>query len=91
MLSVNFFALDFRRYGRAKLKDQRSNYCNSLTEYFEEIHAALVVMSELGIKDVCIMGAGTGTRFHLFGLLVSSQIDVVYLFSLLSSRFYLTH
>lgn len=39
--SVDFYALDFRKYGRSILPHQHPNYCLDMEEYFEEITMAL--------------------------------------------------
>jgi hypothetical protein len=52
--------LDLRSYGRAKLKDQRPNYCNTLSEYFEEIHTAIEIMKREGNTNIILSGQGTG-------------------------------
>jgi len=40
----DFYALDLRKYGRSILPQQHQNYCQNLTEYFEEMSKALEII-----------------------------------------------
>jgi len=55
----DFYALDFRRYGRSLLAHQKPNYCTNIEEYFEEITAALKMIKENNI-NIYILGHSTG-------------------------------
>lgn len=61
----HFYAIDLRKYGRSILPHQKSNNMRSLTEYFEDLDAALEIMEQEGNKQVVLSGHSTG------GLLVT--------------------
>ncbi|MBO0359262.1 alpha/beta hydrolase [Hymenobacter sp. BT186] len=60
-----FYALDLRKYGRALLRHQRPNNVRNLTEYFEDLDAALAVIRAEGSYTLVLSGHSTG------GLIVS--------------------
>ncbi|GAA2529960.1 alpha/beta hydrolase [Rarobacter incanus] len=56
-----FFAIDLRRYGRSLRSGQTANYTDDLSEYFEELDAAIrIITTELGYSKVVVMGHSTG-------------------------------
>ena len=57
----DFYALDLRRYGRSLRAKNRPNYCADLTEYDEELNAAIaIVREEEGHETVVLLGHSTG-------------------------------
>lgn len=57
----DFFALDLRRYGRSlDASEPYPNYAGNLDDYFEEIDAALDVISRDGYPFVLLNGHSTG-------------------------------
>lgn len=57
---INFYALDLRKYGRSLLPHQHINYCKDLSEYFEEITAALHIIKEESGGKILYNGHSTG-------------------------------
>ncbi|QNH63184.1 alpha/beta hydrolase [Hymenobacter sediminicola] len=55
-----FYALDLRKYGRALLPHQRPNNVRNLSEYFEDVDAALAVMRAEGAQTQVLSGHSTG-------------------------------
>ncbi|UOQ65338.1 alpha/beta hydrolase [Hymenobacter volaticus] len=60
-----FYALDLRKYGRAILRHQRPNNVRDLTEYYDDLDAALAVIRAEGSTTVVLSGHSTG------GLIIS--------------------
>ncbi|GAA4026971.1 alpha/beta hydrolase [Allokutzneria multivorans] len=57
----DFYAVDLRRYGRSIRPDQLPTYTTDLTEYFEEIDAAIeVIRSEHGHQRLVLLAHSTG-------------------------------
>lgn len=56
----DFYALDLRKYGRSILPHQHQNYCQSLTEYFEEITSALEIIHKNNESEIFLLGHSTG-------------------------------
>lgn len=57
----DFYALDMRRYGRSLRAGNRPNYTTDLTEYDEEISAAIeIVRAEEGHDTLVLLGHSTG-------------------------------
>ncbi|MBD2714730.1 alpha/beta hydrolase [Microvirga sp. STR05] len=55
-----FYALDLRKYGRALVPHQRPNNVRNLSEYFEDVDAALAVMRAEGSYTLVLSGHSTG-------------------------------
>lgn len=55
-----FYALDLRKYGRALLRHQRPNNVRNLTEYFQDLDAALAVIRAEGSGTLVLSGHSTG-------------------------------
>lgn len=45
-LGFDFFAIDLRKHGRSLLPHQTANFCLDLTEYYEDLDAALATIRE---------------------------------------------
>lgn len=56
----NFYAVDLRRYGRSLTASQRPFEVRELTEYFEDIRAAVEAIRQEGANDITLMGHSTG-------------------------------
>lgn len=56
----NFYAVDLRKYGRSILHGQRLFEVRDLSEYFEDINAALDIIVHDGNCSIIIMGHSTG-------------------------------
>lgn len=57
----NFYALDLRKHGRSLLPHQRACYAKDLSEYFEEISAAIRIITQTDGNDhLIIQGHSTG-------------------------------
>ncbi len=52
----NFYAIELRKYGHSLLAHQKPNYCKSLSEYYEDIDAALNRIE----GNVILLGHSTG-------------------------------
>ena len=66
----NFYALDLRKYGRSILKNQKHNNVRSLSEYYEDIDAALAIIKEEGNQNIILYGHSTG------GLIITLYANV---------------
>lgn len=69
----NFYALDLRKYGRSLLPHQKMNTMRSLTEYYEDLDAALTIIRQEGNKQVLLSGHSTGGL--LVTLYASERVD----------------
>lgn len=67
--SIDFYALDLRKYGRSLLEHQHPNYCKNIEEYFEEISIAINEIHNLSKKPIYLFGHSTG------GLIASSYMN----------------
>jgi alpha-beta hydrolase superfamily lysophospholipase len=56
----DFCALELRKYGHALMANQHPNYCKSITEYFEEVDAAILKIREINSEEIILMGHSTG-------------------------------
>lgn len=56
----DFYALDLRKYGRSYMQGQELFETRDLSEYFEDVTAALDVIAESGCKEIVLMGHSTG-------------------------------
>ncbi len=57
----NFYALDLRKYGRSLGEGQRLAFCKDIREYFPEISASLLIVTEEEGNDwVVLSGHSTG-------------------------------
>ncbi len=56
----NFYAVDLRRYGRSLMPNQRPFEVRDLSEYFEDIEAALRTIRSEGAEEIILMGHSTG-------------------------------
>lgn len=56
----DFFALELRKYGHSLLPHQHPNYCQSISEYFEEISIAIQSLYDKSQKKILLMGHSTG-------------------------------
>ncbi len=60
-LGYDFYALDLRKYGRSLLPHQTPNFCLDLTEYYEELDAALALIKDRDGHDIVVVsGHSTG-------------------------------
>ncbi len=60
-LGYDFYALDLRKYGRSLLAHQTPNFCLDLSEYYEELDAALALIRQRdGHAAVIVTGHSTG-------------------------------
>lgn len=57
---IRFYALDLRKSGRSYRKHQRESNFRDISEYFEEIDKALMIMKKEGCEQVLINGHSTG-------------------------------
>ena len=57
---LDFYALDLRRYGRSLRAGEVPAYVDDLTQYFEELDAALRAIREDGNDRVVVMAHSTG-------------------------------
>ena len=64
----DFYALDLRRYGRSLRDGQLAGYAADLTEYHQELDAAVEVIRDEGHDHLVLMGHSTG------GLIVSLYV-----------------
>jgi alpha-beta hydrolase superfamily lysophospholipase len=55
----DFYALDLRKYGRSLRPHQTPNFASDLTEYYEELDAALALVAE-GHDQLVLSGHSTG-------------------------------
>lgn len=62
----NFYALDLRKYGRSLGDAPHPNFCKDVREYFSEISAALLIITEEEGNDWIVLGA------HSTGGLISA-------------------
>ncbi|MEC4115123.1 alpha/beta hydrolase [Myroides pelagicus] len=72
--SINFFAIDLRKYGRSLLEGQHPNYCESMREYFPDIdYAVNFIFGQNKDVQFYLMGHSTGgllaTYYAKYGLL----------------------
>lgn len=56
----HFYAIDLRKYGRSLLPHQKPYFVKDLTEYDEDIHAALNAIQSEGNESVLLCGHSTG-------------------------------
>ncbi|WP_264564018.1 alpha/beta hydrolase [Flavobacterium sp. N3904] len=56
----HFYALDLRKYGRSILKHQKLNNVRDLSEYYEDIDSALVIIKDEKNEEVVLYGHSTG-------------------------------
>jgi alpha-beta hydrolase superfamily lysophospholipase len=56
----HFYALDLRKYGRSKLPNHIPNNVRNLSEYYEDIDSALMIVKEEGNKKIVLYGHSTG-------------------------------
>ncbi len=56
----DFYAVDLRKYGRSIIPGQRLFEVRDLSEYFEDVNAALDIIVQNGNKSIIIMGHSTG-------------------------------
>ncbi len=66
--SIDFYALDLRKYGRSLLEHHHPNYCKDLEEYFEEISIAIREIHNAD-NPIYLLGHSTG------GLIASSYMN----------------
>ncbi len=66
---LNFYALDLRKHGRSWLPHQRPCISKSLTEYYEEIDKALLIIKQEGNEKILVNGHSNG------GLITSLYAD----------------
>jgi alpha-beta hydrolase superfamily lysophospholipase len=57
---INFYGLDFRKYGRAWKAHQTRYLCQSLAEYFTEIDSALDMIRSDGNRQILLSGHSMG-------------------------------
>jgi alpha-beta hydrolase superfamily lysophospholipase len=57
---IDFYALDLRKHGRSMAAHQTPNFCESLTEYYEELDAAVRIIREDGHTGLVLNGHSTG-------------------------------
>ncbi len=55
-----FYAVDLRRYGRSAREWQRPFEVREMSEYFEDIDAAIDLMQSEGMEQIILMGHSTG-------------------------------
>jgi alpha-beta hydrolase superfamily lysophospholipase len=66
----DFYAIDLRRYGRSLRGGNRPNYCRNITEYYQELTAAIdIIKLEDEHETLLLMGHSTG------GLIASLYAD----------------
>jgi alpha-beta hydrolase superfamily lysophospholipase len=56
----HFYALDLRKYGRSQLPNHISNNVRNLSEYYEDIDSALMIIKEEGNQKIVLYGHSTG-------------------------------
>lgn len=58
----NFYALDLRKYGRSLLPHQTPNFCNDISEYFEELAQGIdIIKNRDGNEKLLLHGHSTGS------------------------------
>lgn len=57
---LRFYALDLRKYGRSLLPHQRPNNVRRLTEYFQDLDAALAQLRAENCREILLSGHSTG-------------------------------
>ncbi|MFI3270079.1 MAG: alpha/beta hydrolase [Rikenellaceae bacterium] len=77
----NFYAVDLRRCGRSLTASQRPFEVRELSEYFEDIRAAVEAIHQDGAKDITLMGHSTGGLIaaYFVGTEQDTQINQVIL------------
>lgn len=61
----HFYALDLRKYGRSILPNHKPNNVRNLSEYYEDLDAALAIIKNEGNTEIALYGHSTG------GLIIS--------------------
>jgi alpha-beta hydrolase superfamily lysophospholipase len=56
----HFYALDMRKYGRSILPHQKPNMFRDVSEYFEELDAAIAMIRDDGCSRLALLGHSTG-------------------------------
>jgi len=68
---ISFYAIELRKYGSSIKKHQHDNYCQSITEYYEEISIVLNKIKKEGHSKIILNGHSTGgliaTHYALHG------------------------
>ncbi|MFI3262974.1 MAG: alpha/beta hydrolase [Rikenellaceae bacterium] len=59
-MGIDFYALDLRKYGRSLRPHQKRYNTRSISEYFEEIDAAIDIIKKEGHDSIFLMGHSTG-------------------------------
>lgn len=78
----NFYAVDLRKYGRSLRPHHTPNFCNEMSDYFSEIHAAIhtIIRKEDGNTKVLLNGHSTGgLTSSLFAHYFPDSIDALFL------------
>ncbi|MFI3268223.1 MAG: alpha/beta hydrolase [Rikenellaceae bacterium] len=57
---IDFYALDLRKYGRSLLSHQKRYNAREMSEYFEDIDAAIDIIKGEGHDSIYLMGHSTG-------------------------------
>jgi len=65
----NFYAVDLRKYGRALMPHQKPNFVRNISEYFEDLDAAIEQIKNDSNTEMILMGHSTG------GLITSLYLD----------------
>lgn len=58
--NYNFYAIDLRKYGRSLLEGQHPNFCLSMTEYYDDLTAAIEFIRKQGDSEITLLGHSTG-------------------------------
>lgn len=57
---ITFYALDLRKHGRSKLPHQKHNNMRNLSEFYEDVDAALAQLKAEGQQQILLLGHSTG-------------------------------
>ena len=79
--SINFYALDLRKYGRSLLPHQRLNNVRDLKEYDEEILATLNIIESEGNSAILLAGHSTGGLIITYFAARHPELKIIKAFS----------
>ncbi len=56
----DFYAIDLKRHGRSLTKEQKPNFCASISDFFEDIDAGIQAISALNNTTIYLLGHSNG-------------------------------
>lgn len=75
--NFDFYALDLRKYGRSLRPHQKPNYCEDISEYFEEITQAITIIKAKGNQDIYLLGHSTGGLIAAYYMNIGKQRNAI--------------